>query len=448
MKKVHIKFPRDLDGHVDPVNGNYSKERPSTLNVKYEKEIRMSLGCLVREANPADNPADIVNYNGRQLVGVRLEPFDYSGKVIVTIKDYQKHMDAEISRVKKLTKRSEWKYDPRPANAIFMDDSMDVINGIGAKTVEKLKGINILTVGQMRSNIAEKGTHRIHELSQVPKSIIEKCNEAINNHYVDENKPPLIDHTREENPYLSRYGGEWKERIKQTHSMSPYVCVTDLILHMVRVCDDFFKDTIHRDSWVFYHDALTLMTARETKSWMESTGLLRRWLLPENNLHSDDNSLSHYRNRPVGDSPELMPWDTSLNQDVHLSVERHIQATKDLLDEDAKKFSISTPKRGASAYIRVLQGCPSSKRIVQDTLKVRRSIDAIIHAEGIAVENLGNRSGIRKQLSQKDMRGGYHPKKATHEDNKTWMHEHANECMQNQIKQRLEANNSGCNEGI
>jgi hypothetical protein len=51
---------------------------------------------------------------------------------------------------------------------------------------------------------------------------------------------------------------------------------------------------------------------------------LKKWILPVNNLHQDDATLSKYCHWPVLNSPENMPWDSSLNQDVHAAVQRHM----------------------------------------------------------------------------------------------------------------------------
>ena len=88
-----------------------------------------------------------------------------------------------------------------------------------------------------------------------------------------------------------------------------------------------------------------------------------QWLLPTPDLMPAN--LSKYQNRPVGNSPEFMPWDLNLNQDVHLAVQRHVAATKEFLDEDERKFTLSTPKRGAKAYLKVInpvhRNIPSSR---------------------------------------------------------------------------------------
>ena len=47
-----------------------------------------------------------------------------------------------------------------------------------------------------------------------------------------------------------------------------------------------------------------------------------RWVKPENGLN--DAFGKRWWARPIGDSPELMPLDNSLNQDIHESVRRYV----------------------------------------------------------------------------------------------------------------------------
>ena len=50
------------------------------------------------------------------------------------------------------------------------------------------------------------------------------------------------------------------------------VCIKYLVLHIVIKMRDFLKGTNHEDDWLFYHDALSLMTAKDCIAWMK-----KRW---------------------------------------------------------------------------------------------------------------------------------------------------------------------------
>ena len=119
--------------------------------------------------------------------------------------------------------------------------------------------------------------------------------------------------------------------------MSGYVSIADMIEFMVVESQRVMRGTYHEDDWFFYHDALSLMTATSTIEWMKKKDYLRRWLLPMNQLGADDKDLKAYMNRPVGNSPEMMPWDCSLNKDLKDAVMRHVCYTCHLPEDDERK---------------------------------------------------------------------------------------------------------------
>ena len=70
-----------------------------------------------------------------------------------------------------------------------------------------------------------------------------------------------IDHTIEDNPYKSKYQSEWRNEIKRCRLLSPYVCVTDLVTHIITKSKKVMTGTKHENDWYFYHNALSLMTS-------------------------------------------------------------------------------------------------------------------------------------------------------------------------------------------
>ena len=128
--------------------------------------------------------------------------------------------------------------------------------------------------------------------------------------------------------------------------MSPFVCITDMIEHIVTESATVFEGTEHEDDWVFYHDTLSLMTAADTIACMKEKDYLKRWMLPVNGFNKEKD-LVKFAGRPVGNSPAFMPWECSLNNDPKLSCARHVIFTNNLPYTDPKTFSMSIPKRGA-----------------------------------------------------------------------------------------------------
>ena len=69
---------------------------------------------------------------------------------------------------------------------------------------------------------------------------------------------------------------------------------------------------MHEDDFYIVHDALLLMTAKETINWTRKKGYLYRWLLPLNGLQDG----TPYSSRTVGNSPAFMSLDNILNRDI------------------------------------------------------------------------------------------------------------------------------------
>ena len=97
------------------------------------------------------------------------------------------------------------------------------------------------------------------------------------------------------------------------------------------------KGSVHVENFFIVHDALVLITAKEKINWMIHNGYLHRWFLPLNGIQGG----TPYAGRPVGNSPEFMPLDNSLNRDILYSLRMHSDLSRYILDgeETDKKES-------------------------------------------------------------------------------------------------------------
>ena len=169
-KSIQIIFPRNEDGKIDIQNGQYSKERKTILNVKYEKECRLGLG--VAKVTPLDSDGNTLPAEGR-----RCHPYDYSSKVMISIDDYKKMMKLEFQRVKSLKARNGyWLSSERDKNIkYYNNDPVIMLRGVGKKASQQLKEIGIKTVGEIENietskldnlpNSFKKKTYSIYERS-------------------------------------------------------------------------------------------------------------------------------------------------------------------------------------------------------------------------------------------------------------------------------------------
>ena len=98
--------------------------------------------------------------------------------------------------------------------------------------------------------------------------------------------------------------------------MSKFCCITDPIRFMMKEAENLMKGSVHEDDFFTVHDALVLMTEKETIKWMKEKNCFHRWLLPMNGLQDG----TPYYGLPVSNSPEFMTLDNSLNRDIFQSL--------------------------------------------------------------------------------------------------------------------------------
>ena len=228
-----------------------------------------------------------------------------------------------------------------------------------------------------------------------------------------------MDHRSSENPYLSKFGeGEWETKIRKCALLRNYLPVSDLIIHMAKCTTDAMRGTEFEGRGLFFHDALSQLTEKDTREWMKTNTFDGRtywsmWITPVLGCNDcikneKDKLIKCYALRPVGNMPEIMCLDNSLNQDIHANVDANVGATNFLPNNDERKFSLATPSHIISAYKRVFcpttehSAIPSCRRIIQDISKVIFALKCIVEANGNVVRGLASREGHRRWVEDNE----------------------------------------------
>ena len=186
--------------------------------------------------------------------------------------------------------------------------------------------------------------------------------------------------------------------------MSKFCCITDLIRFMMKEAENLMKGSVHEDDFFIVHDALVLMTTKETIEWMKEKNYYHRWLLPMNGFQDG----TPYAGLPVGNSPEFMPLDNILNRDILYSFCFHCVLSRFVLDgegtdeeERNMRFSFSTPKeitRGMKRIWESKMGTPSLERIIEDVDLALKALEIVYLENGASVEGVAGRNGHRRKV--------------------------------------------------
>ena len=225
---------------------------------------------------------------------------------------------------------------------------------------------------------------------------------------------------------MHRYGSEnWISEVKKSSkfSLKNSICVKELVRFIDNETKRVYADTQFADTYMWSHDALKQMTDKLCIEWMKEEGFWHRWIKPELGLNDcvevvdEDGALKKSKNfgsRPVGNQPEIMPLDSSLNWDIESSNDIHCLLTDHLPRDDPRRFGKATPKEISKSIARlydpVIGVVPCSRRIVQDCTRVLHALKMIVGAGGAIVPGLANRNGHRKDVGIGDRRR-YFPKK-------------------------------------
>lgn len=199
------------------------------------------------------------------------------------------------------------------------------------------------------------------------------------------------------NPYLERYGTAWKQHLPQSFK---YICITDIMDHVIKEGNRIFQGSTHEKDWCIYHDRLSSWWEKEeAQDYLASKGFkLRQWC---STSWTDDSITKYYKGMLMGDSPELMPLDSSLFNDLIEAIAKHVTATyhiplptKETPQPD--KYSMATPALAWETMTELwMSDVIPSARIFYDCDKFERALDAIIEARGCIVEEFNNRNGHR-----------------------------------------------------
>lgn len=290
-----------------------------------------------------------------------LEPFDYTGKRMVSVKDWKKYVKEKMEIVRK-ARGGGW--------APFVSDN-PFLERYGTD-IEKSDG----------------PTGDTHILSQ------------------------------SEDPQL-QYQVTQHEWYKHLRKSMKCVCVRDFVLHLIVQSQKVYQGTQREHTFMIWHDRLLILWDEVSQAWLSSLkcGIPgwpeRTWADRFVRIRGKYNGQvsKYYQDALPGDSPELMPLDCNLFNDVKEGVSRNVAFSFFLADDDPDKYSLRTPKLTFQAITKTINsGCPSVERIREDIEKIVPILSRIIENNGGYVEDrLVKRHGVRGETEKEDKRNTVDP---------------------------------------
>ena len=185
-----------------------------------------------------------------------------------------------------------------------------------------------------------------------------------------------------------------------TYDYCLHRCIRDLMDHMIAEGNRIWGGTERKHTWMIYHDHLSIWWEKESQDYLKTLPCPiegnpnRTWYDRQIKIcgKNNDKVAARYKGKLPGDTPELMPEDCHLFNDVQEGAAKNVALTFHLKegDEDyALKYSFATPRKVYDAIQRTIAaGCPSPQRISQDIKRIfEETLQRIVEAKGCYIED-------------------------------------------------------------
>lgn len=356
---------------------------------------------------------------------------EYTDRWVCMHEELQLHRETERLRVKNLPgDGAPWVSGRRSKDdGIFEEDHVTELTGIGDETANKLKSFGSIKKVTDLAMLHDEDLQLLAEMNSLSYPLLDRARTQVKTAKSGKYRGKIINHKNHPDPYRSRYPDNYIEMVDASTAMRKWISIRELVLHMAVETDEMMKGTQFEGKGLFKHDALSLMTAKATRVWMQryilnGRSLYSRWLLPEQGLNATiemegGRTNTRFRDRPPGNLPRLMSLDEAGNKALRDAVNRHIYATRHLVRandvETDPKYEFCDVVRASRAIRRCWDpahgptgGAPSNDTIVESHRRVwGKHLGEIRANKGRMV---GARSGHRRAEKPSDNWGGLREK--------------------------------------
>ena len=198
------------------------------------------------------------------------------------------------------------------------------------------------------------------------------------------------------------------------------VCITQLMDHAVVETQKLYADTEHAETFLIYHDGLSLWWSKEAQDYLEF-----RWGMRDRQVRcmGDTDKGNRYAGKVVGDSPELCAGLDAFGFADHKRAVRLNAMPDTQRAPDQRQFGLGTPNQLWNSLVLAWEHAPSSERIIEDIERLPRVLEKIIDAKGCVVPDENFRHGrrylslrgedckkpIRRQRKSTNVGANFHP---------------------------------------
>ena len=139
---------------------------------------------------------------------------------------------------------------------VWICEYLGKLKGSGQQAKAKMNEFSIHTIADLQLHVCHHGIPKVHirGFSQIYDIALQDL--------PGKPHPSFMDHRKAKNPYISRYGERWVEKLKSSTAIPEFCCITDLIRFMMNEAEKLMKGSVYEDDFFIVHNAFVLITAK------------------------------------------------------------------------------------------------------------------------------------------------------------------------------------------
>ena len=122
-----------------------------------------------------------------------------------------------------------------------------------------MKTVGILMLG----DLCDFPQDQIATVGKMPEKSLTAFKKLACKQVKQEDRAKYTNYCKCPNLYKAKFGTTWEDNFKESSRMDASIVIADFVEHMMEEIAASYQGTIHTDTWMTFHGALSLMRAKD-----------------------------------------------------------------------------------------------------------------------------------------------------------------------------------------
>ena len=127
--------------------------------------------------------------------------------------------------------------DKKNTEKVWLCESVGKLKGVGQLEIAKMNELIIHTIADLQYHVSHRGKVPIRGFGRIYAMALQAL----------PGDPPssFKEHRKSKNPYHSRYGEGWVDKLKSSMAMSKFICIANLISFIMNEAEKLINESVH-----------------------------------------------------------------------------------------------------------------------------------------------------------------------------------------------------------